>query len=80
MTYDKYWNVIIYKTMKDRRIWTFKQFCAYFAWPTFYGMRNFHAKRKEKGFEKAFLKVGKRVLIDVDKFWELIEETQKKED
>jgi hypothetical protein len=43
-------------------------------------MRNFHAKRKEKGFEKAFLKVGKRVLIDVDKFWELIEETQKKED
>lgn len=66
--------------MKDKRIWTFKQFAAYFAWPTYYGMRNFHAKRKEKGFEDAFLKVGKRVLIDVDKFWELIQEKQVKKE
>ncbi len=67
--------------MNDRRIWTIKLFCSYFAWPTYHGMRNRFANRKENGLEDAFMKDGKTVLVDVDKFWSIFnEKTKKKEE
>lgn len=62
----------------EKRIWTYKQFCSYYAWPTIDGLRYMYYKRKEKGLEEAFWKVGKRVLVDVDKFWEILQEKQVK--
>lgn len=54
----------------------------YYHWPTLSGMRNRYRKRKEFGYEKAFFKEGKRVLVKVNIFWECIEkrgENQKKD-
>ncbi len=79
MTYVKYLSAIQCNSMKDRRIWTLKQFSSYFAYPTYHGMRNRYAKRKEKGLEDAFIKDGKTVLVDVDKFWEIFNKKTKKE-
>lgn len=61
---------------KEKRIWTFKQFCSYYAWPTMSGLRWMYAQRKEKDIQDAFLKVGRRVLVDVDKFWEILQQQQ----
>lgn len=33
-------------------------------------IRAIRRRCKENGFESAFIKVGKRVMIDVDEFWE----------
>ena len=33
-------------------------------------LRAIRRRDKENGFEDAFIKVGKRVMVDVDKFWE----------
>lgn len=33
-------------------------------------IRKIRFRCKENGFETAFYKVGKRVMIDVDEFWE----------
>ena len=33
-------------------------------------LRKIRFRCKENGFESAFIKVGKRVMIDVDEFWE----------
>ncbi len=35
------------------------------------------ANRNENGFDKAFITVGRRVLIDETKFWEVVIEIQK---
>ena len=43
------------------------------SWPDSINIvRQLHHKRKEKGIEEAFVKFGKRVLVDEDKFYELI--------
>jgi len=36
---------------------------------TYCALRNIRSRCKENGFETAFIKVGKRVLIDVEEFW-----------
>ena len=33
-------------------------------------IRKIRHRCKENGFETAFIKVGKRVMVDVDEFWE----------
>lgn len=65
---------------KENRIWTLRQFCAYYAWPTIAGMRWIVYKKQTNGFETAFLKNGKTVLIDVDRFWEILREKQNKKE
>lgn len=42
-------------------------------WPTWDALRNIRWRRKEMGFETAFIKVGRRVLIDYDEFWRCAE-------
>lgn len=51
---------------------TVKQFTKLYPWPTESGLWNLRANRKENGFEKAFKNVGRRVLIDVNVFWDII--------
>lgn len=69
-------SVSLQQMTTEKRIWTFTQFCSYYPWPTIAGLRHLHLYRKQKGLEEAFWKVGKRVLVDVDKFWELLKEKQ----
>jgi hypothetical protein len=49
------------------------------AWPSsesaIYSLKRFSP---ENGFGEAFIKVGRRVLIDEDKFWEAVALLQKK--
>lgn len=56
---------------------TIKQFTQLYPWPTESGIWNLRANRKEKGFEKAFLKSGRRVLIDVNEFWKCLKKNNK---
>ena len=64
----------------EKRYWTVTQFCAYYAWPTKAGMRFRFANRKENGYDEAFLRDGRRIIIDVDRFWELLREKQIKKE
>lgn len=41
-------------------------------WPPIGGMRHLRFHQSAKGFESAFIKVGRRVLIDEAKFFECI--------
>lgn len=50
----------------------------HYQWPTISGMRNRFRKRQEFGYEEAFFKEGKRVLVRVNKFWECIEKRGEK--
>lgn len=40
-------------------------------------IRGIRKRCKENGFETAFIKVGKRVMVDVDEFWECARTTAK---
>jgi len=53
-------------------ILTVKQFCAQHPWPTESAMRSYIYRADELGLSDAFIRVGRRVLIDVDIFFELI--------
>lgn len=37
---------------------------------SYQAIRKIRFRCKENGFESAFIKVGKRVMIDIDEFWE----------
>lgn len=64
--------------MEPKKLYvTVKQFSKLYPWPTEAGLWNLRAKRKENGFDKAFLNIGRRVLIDVNIFWECIEKKNK---
>jgi hypothetical protein len=65
---------------KENRIWTLRQFCAYYAWPTIAGMRWIVFNKHTNGYRDAFLKCGKTVLVDVDRFWEILREKQNKKE
>lgn len=55
---------------KIPRLMTVKQFCQEFDWPTASGMRVYIYHSDTNGFAHCFVKVGRRVLIDVDAFFE----------
>lgn len=46
----------------------------YFPWPPLGGMRSLRFRCETNGFEKAFKKVGSRVLVDADEFWRVVDE------
>jgi hypothetical protein len=50
----------------------------YYQWPTVNGMRKRFAQRKEFGYESAFFKEGKRVLVRVNEFWKCLEKRGEK--
>lgn len=65
--------------MKPNKLFvTIKQFTDLYPWPSEYALRHIRQDGEENGFQEAFIKMGKRVLIDVDKFWECLEKKRKK--
>lgn len=44
-----------------------------YKWPTTSGMRNRFRLRKTNGYETAFMKEGKRVIVKVNEFWKCLE-------
>lgn len=56
---------------------TVKQFCELYPWPTESGIRSYIYRAEELEMTEAFVRVGRRVLIDVDKFFQIIQEGRK---
>jgi hypothetical protein len=50
----------------------------YYKWPTLSGMRNRFYLRKKNGYETAFMKEGKRVIVKVNEFWKCLEKRGEK--
>lgn len=46
------------------------------AWPPVGGLRHLRFNQSAKGFSGAFVKIGRRVLVDEQKFFECIEKNQ----
>lgn len=57
---------------------TIKVFCQTYSWPSEGGMRNYIQKAKQYGLEDAFLRIGKRILVNPEKFFELIKDYGKR--
>lgn len=53
---------------------TVRQFCDSYPWPTSSGMRAMIYKAEELGLSDAFIRIGRRVLVDVNRFFMLIKE------
>ena len=54
------------------RLMTLKQFCEAFQWPSESAMRAYIYRAPEFGIESAFIRVGKRVLVNPKVFFEVI--------
>ncbi len=54
------------------RLIPLSQWNEYHVWPPQGGMRHLRFHQSAKGFESAFVKVGRRVLVDEAKFFECI--------
>lgn len=50
----------------------------HFQWPSYHGMRMRYRGRKEMGYETAFFKEGKRVIVRVNEFWKCLEKRGEK--
>lgn len=50
----------------------------YHSWPPQGGLRHMVFHEKTNGFSDAFIRVGKRVLIDENRFFQIIKQNQKK--
>jgi hypothetical protein len=49
----------------------------FYEWPPQGGMRHLIFNAKNNGFKDAFKRVGRRVLVDSQRFWEIVEEQNK---
>lgn len=61
---------------------TIKQFCKTYPWPSESAMRSIILKSdwKQNNFQEAFFRVNRRVLINVDKFWEIAKSQELRRD
>jgi hypothetical protein len=50
----------------------------HYQWPTVAGMRMRYRNRKVNGYESAFCKEGKRVIVRVNEFWKCLEKRGEK--
>lgn len=55
---------------------TFNQFVERHSWPTLHALRciYYDALKKKNSFNPAFSKVGRRLLVDPDKFFKIVED------
>lgn len=60
----------------SRRLSTVKQFCSRNQWATESGVRHLIFNAGKNGFKQAFVRIGRRVLIDEEKFFELLDRQQ----
>lgn len=56
---------------------TVKQFCTEYPWPSESAMRSYIFRANDLGMAKAFIRIGRRVLVDVNKFFELVQREEK---
>lgn len=62
------------KKKRSRRIIQATRWNEYHDWPPIGGLRHLAFFAKTNGFAKAFLKVGRRLLIDEEEFFRVIQE------
>lgn len=55
------------------------EWCKHHSWPPIGGLRHLIFHSKTNGFEKVVKRVGRRVLIDEQKFFEYVDERNKGE-
>lgn len=53
------------------------QFAQTYSWPSEAGMRMYAFKAKELGIEECFVRIGRRLLVDPAKFFDLIRKIKK---
>jgi hypothetical protein len=53
---------------------TVSQWGDHFSWPPKGGLRHLIFNAERNGFKRAIKRVGRRVLIDTQKFWEIVGE------
>ncbi|MCU7801942.1 MAG: hypothetical protein KZQ96_02000 [Candidatus Thiodiazotropha sp. (ex Lucinoma borealis)] len=51
----------------------------HYDWPPIGGLRHIIFNTNTNGFAPAIMRVGRRVLIDPEKFWEVVEEQNNRE-
>lgn len=51
-------------------IYTVRQLCEKYPWPTYHALRGLCRRHKENGFDVCMMKVGRRLLINEEKFLE----------
>lgn len=61
---------------EPRHLLTIRQLCLKFPWPSESAMRAYVFRADELGLTAAFVKVGRRVLIDPKMFFDLIQKVQ----
>ncbi len=68
---------MIKQTQDERRLLTVKQWRSEHRWPPEGGLRHLIFHSAENGFSEAFLRIGRRVLIDEKKFFECVDRIAK---
>lgn len=63
-------------TTEDSKMLTVKQFVEKHPWPTESALRAIILDAPTNGFSKAFVRVGRRVLVKEKVFWEAIDRLQ----
>lgn len=64
----------------SNQLLTVRQFCSTHPWPTESAMRAYVFRAAELGIEEAFIRIGRRVLVLPNKFFNLIQNLQTKGD
>lgn len=64
---------------ENQRILTIKQFVSRYPWPSESALRAIIQKSSETGFDSAFMRYRRRVLINVGEFFSCLERHQKKQ-
>lgn len=64
---------------KEIKYLTVKQFCSKQPWPTESALRAIilDAKWKQNNFKSAFIRIGRRVLVNEKEFWNCLEKNKK---
>lgn len=65
-----------YLETDSSRLLTIRQFCLAFPWPSESAMRAYVYRSNELGISDAFVRVGRRVLVDSKKFFFLIKQIE----
>ena len=58
---------------KEKRFVTLDQFCAEGTWPTLGALRKLVFNAEKSGLDKHLRRVGGRVLLDANGFWEWVD-------
>ena len=61
-------------TVKEAQLITVRQFCERYAYPSESALRAIILDASINGFDKAIFRVGRRVLVNVPAFFQIIEE------